>query len=155
MTGQIIISASANTPSGFLPCDGSAIDRTTYANLFSEIGTTYGVGDGSTTFNVPDLNGKVPLGSGNISVGVSGGNENHSLATNELPSHSHDINAVTANANSRNPTGKNLASVQGTATNIYSNGAVDTTLGATSNVGSGASFSLMQPYLSLSFYVEF
>lgn len=58
-TGTILLSGNTSTPSGFLLCDGSAVSRTTYATLFGVIGTTYGAGDGSTTFNLPDLSGGV------------------------------------------------------------------------------------------------
>lgn len=60
--GAISEYAGATAPTNWLICDGSAISRTTYADLFNVIGTTYGVGDGSTTFNLPDLRGKVPVG---------------------------------------------------------------------------------------------
>lgn len=56
--GEVITFAGATAPSGFLLCDGSAVSRTTYADLFAAIGTTYGTGDGSTTFNLPDLRGE-------------------------------------------------------------------------------------------------
>ena len=52
----------ATAPDGYLLCDGTAVSRTTYADLFAVISTTYGVGDGSLTFNVPDLQGKTPQG---------------------------------------------------------------------------------------------
>lgn len=61
-TGSIEMFGGANAPSGWLICDGSAVSRTTYASLFSIIGTTYGTGDGSTTFNLPNFKGKVPVG---------------------------------------------------------------------------------------------
>ena len=61
-TGQIIDWPIATPPSGFLSCDGSAIPRTTYAALFAVIGTTYGAGDGSTTFNLPDRRGEFVRG---------------------------------------------------------------------------------------------
>ena len=56
-TGAIIPFAGNNIPSGYLPCNGGAISRTTYAKLFAAIGTTYGAGNGSTTFNLPNLTG--------------------------------------------------------------------------------------------------
>ena len=59
-TGTVVPFAGATAPDGFLICDGSAISRTRYADLFAVIGTTYGTGDGNTTFNLPDLNGYVP-----------------------------------------------------------------------------------------------
>lgn len=58
--GMIKPFAGTTVPTGYLLCDGSAVSRTTYANLFSAIGTTYGSGDGSTTFNLPDLNDRLP-----------------------------------------------------------------------------------------------
>lgn len=90
--GLIYMFGGSVAPSGFLMCDGSAISRSTYADLFSAIGTTYGVGDGSTTFNLPDMSGRVPIGvSLDIALGDVGGEETHTLLTNELPSHSHGI----------------------------------------------------------------
>lgn len=70
-TGSVIPYAGASAPSatlsgvaGWLLADGSAVSRTTYATLFAVVGTTYGAGDGSTTFNLPDLRGRVPMGAG-------------------------------------------------------------------------------------------
>ena len=64
----------AAAPNGYVLCDGSAISRTDFADLFAVIGTTYGVGNGSTTFNVPDLQGKFPQGkSGTTSLAGTGG----------------------------------------------------------------------------------
>ena len=71
--GMIMSWTKASTPTGFLVCDGSAISRTTYAALFDAIGTTHGVGDGSTTFNLPDLQGKLPVGDdGGVTYTVAG-----------------------------------------------------------------------------------
>ena len=67
---------SASVPSGFLECDGSAVSRTTYATLFGIVGTTYGVGDGATTFNVPDLADNVPVGKSNNKALASTGGAN-------------------------------------------------------------------------------
>lgn len=71
--GMIMSWTKASTPTGFLVCDGSAVSRTTYAALFDAIGTTHGVGDGSTTFNLPDLQGRLPVGDdGGVSYTVAG-----------------------------------------------------------------------------------
>lgn len=92
LIGNIIAFSGLNTPEGYLECDGSAVSRTEYPDLFSVIGTSYGAGDGSTTFNLPNLSGRVALGaSQGYSVGVNGGEEAHSLAALELPSHIHLI----------------------------------------------------------------
>lgn len=63
-TGLILMWAGAAAPTGWLICDGSAISRTTYEDLFAILGTTYGAGDGSTTFNLPDFRSSMPLGKG-------------------------------------------------------------------------------------------
>ncbi|GJM26094.1 MAG: hypothetical protein DHS20C16_25090 [Phycisphaerae bacterium] len=89
-------------PANWLPCDGAAVSRTTYADLFSAIGTIYGVGDGSTTFNLPDFRDRSPMGARQDDVGVpktnvtgvltqSGGAAQHTLTTAEMPVHDHDI----------------------------------------------------------------
>jgi microcystin-dependent protein len=62
--GMIMAYAATTPPQGWVTCDGAALSRTTYAALFSIIGTSYGVGDGSTTFNAPDLRGRAPIGFG-------------------------------------------------------------------------------------------
>jgi microcystin-dependent protein len=61
---MMMMYAGTSVPTGFLACDGSAVSRTTYAALFAVISTTWGIGDGSTTFNVPDMRDRVPIGSG-------------------------------------------------------------------------------------------
>lgn len=65
-SGIIIPFAGASAPGGWLLCAGQAVNRVTYGILFAAIGTTYGTGDGSTTFNVPDLRGRVPFGADNM-----------------------------------------------------------------------------------------
>ena len=63
-TGTVIHHAGSSAPTGFLACDATAISRATYADLFAVIGTTYGVGNGTTTFNLPDARGLVMVGAG-------------------------------------------------------------------------------------------
>ncbi len=97
----IIATASTNTPNGYLYCDGSAVSRTTYATLFASIGTTYGAGDGSTTFNLPDYRGYFlrgqSNGSGNDPDAASRTNSGNGTAgdnigtkqTGQIQSHTH------------------------------------------------------------------
>jgi len=90
-----VIKSYAGTviPAGYLTCDGTAVSRTTYARLFAAIGTTYGSGDGSTTFNLPDLRGRaiaaVDAGSGRLpgytTLGTAGGLASQAVAQNQLP----------------------------------------------------------------------
>lgn len=90
--GDIVETASAAARAGWLLCDGSAISRTTYADLFAAISTTYGVGDGSTTFNLPDLRGRVGVGyaasGGHANVATMGLNDGVTAA-NRRPKHRH------------------------------------------------------------------
>lgn len=94
MIGSIILFSGQTIPENYLVCNGEAISRNDYADLFDVIGTTYGSGDGSTTFNLPDLSGNVAIGVSSLHpIGVSGGEETHTLVTNEIPSHTHTVPA--------------------------------------------------------------
>lgn len=95
--GTYIESACSTAPAGYLLCDGSAVSRTTYAALFAAIGATYGAGDGSTTFNLPDRSDRFGLAKGSIytPLGAKGGEINHTLTANEMPFHGHDASAQT------------------------------------------------------------
>ena len=90
--GSIIPYTGNTVPDGFLVCDGSAISRNDYSDLFDVIGTAYGVGDGSTTFNIPNLSGKVAVGaSQSYSLGSTGGESGHILLEAETPAHTHTV----------------------------------------------------------------
>ena len=105
-TGTIIMYTNSIAPTGFFLCNGSAVSRTTYSKLFSVLGTTYGSGDNSTTFNVPDLRGRSPLGLGqgigltNRNLNDKVGSETHTLTTSEMPSHNHTASSAAAGAHS-------------------------------------------------------
>lgn len=90
-SGVVTDFAGSAIPSGWLLCDGSAVSRSTYANLFGAIGSTWGAGDGTSTFNVPDLQNKITRGSGASTVGSSGGSDSVVLTVAQLPSHNHPI----------------------------------------------------------------
>lgn len=95
-TGSVLPFAGTSAPSGFLLCSGQAVSRTTYAALFDVIGTTYGAGNGTTTFNLPNLQGKFPLGkSGSYSLASTGGASTVSLTTGNLPAHTHGSKSIT------------------------------------------------------------
>lgn len=88
--GVIAMFGAAAAPAGWLLCDGTAVSRTTYAALFAVIGTTFGVGDGSTTFNLPDLRGRFPLGKAAAGTGSTLGGTGGTLEhTHTGPSHTH------------------------------------------------------------------
>lgn len=91
-TGAIMDYGGSSAPSGWVLCNGSAISRTTFSALFAVIGTTYGAGDGSTTFNVPDLRGRVSVGLGShADVNALGDNDGSALA-DRRPKHKHTVN---------------------------------------------------------------
>ena len=109
--GSLMQFAGTNAPTGWLICDGSAISRSTYANLFAVIGTTYGAGNGSTTFNLPDMRGRTPIGVGqgsgltDRSLGDSDGEETHILTSSEMPAHNHTFSTTTDSGGSHSHTG--------------------------------------------------
>jgi microcystin-dependent protein len=90
-TAMILPYAGPTAPAGFLLCDGSAVSRSTYSTLYGIIGTTYGVGDGSTTFNIPDIRGREIVGMGShADVNALGKNDGITLA-NRRPRHAHTV----------------------------------------------------------------
>ena len=96
--GAQIPFAGTTIPSGYLLCDGRAVSRTTYKDLFAVIGTTYGAGDGSTTFNLPNMTGKVPVGYKSSdtyfgTLGKSVGAATVKLTVGQMPKHTHTQNA--------------------------------------------------------------
>ena len=93
---MIPFGSQENIPSNWKICDGSAISRETYAELFDVIGTSYGAGDGSTTFNLPDKRGRVSVGLDSNqtefdTIGKQSGEKTHQLTINEMPSHDHRL----------------------------------------------------------------
>lgn len=91
--GAVVAAAISSPPMGWLQCNGQAVSRTTYAALFSAVGTTYGAGDNSTTFNLPNIVDRVIVGvSGSKSLGWTGGAETVALMQANMPAHVHTFN---------------------------------------------------------------
>ena len=144
-------------------CYGQAVSRTTYADLFTAIGTTYGSGDGSTTFNVPDLRGRAVAGqddmggtsanrltnqSGGLNgdtLGATGGAETHTLTTAQIPSHSHSMGS-----NSRVQVGLD----NGTAYAGYSPTQYSVTTYSTQSTGGGGAHNNVQPTIILNYIIK-
>jgi microcystin-dependent protein len=110
--GELVPFAGPTAPTDFMICNGQAVSRLTYSGLFAVVGTTWGVGDGSTTFNLPDLRGRTLIGAGTgaglsaRSLGNLGGDETHLLTADQsgLPSHNHTQNAHTHTQNTHGHT---------------------------------------------------
>lgn len=132
--GNIIAFTGSTIPEGYLECDGSEISRADYEDLFDVIGITYGSGDGSSTFNLPNLLGKVALGvSGTYSAGSTGGEESHTILDTETPSHLHNIPQHT-HANTISATTPELSHTISTQPSFTYTG-----LKTTTSTGSGSS----------------
>lgn len=99
--GVIQMFAGSTPPAGWLLCDGSAVSRTDYATLFAAIGTTWGVGDGSTTFNLPDLRGRAPIGAGTGS-GLTARTLGGKLGSEYLQAHTHSFTQPTISSKYKN-----------------------------------------------------
>jgi len=151
--GSISLFAGTTAPSGWLICDGSAVSRTTYANLFSVIGTTYGTGDGSTTFNIPDLQGRVPVGckfSDYLfdTIGETGGEKTHTLTIDEMPSHNHNGGILTNNTVSGGA--RYYFNTAGTTNGTNFSNSLNI-----SNTGGGQAHNNLQPYIVMNYIISY
>lgn len=172
-TATIVPWSDSSVPSGFLECDGSAVSRTTYATLFGIIGTTYGSGDGSTTFNVPDLQDNVAVGkSGTKALGTTGGantvtptgnvagsTANATLSTGQLASHNHPLRYVGGSAvGMSNPYQiPNMGQVQGLNNSVTIQNAAGSGQGHAHNMSAnfaGDANSVIQPYLTIIYIIK-
>jgi microcystin-dependent protein len=161
--GTIIQSAAINEPNGWLDCNGRVLSVVVYADLFNAIGYTYGgVYSGSDlSFNIPDMQGRVGVGSGNGSgltartLGTTGGAETHTLSVGEIPAHSHTSNAIGGS------TGLITSNSQNTASSGLDTTANEPNLYATpvalsiNNTGSGLPHNNMQPYMVLRYLIKY
>tara|TARA_R100000655_G_scaffold72492_1_gene111013 strand:- start:1800 stop:2756 length:957 start_codon:yes stop_codon:yes gene_type:complete len=135
-----VLSFAANTPpSGFLECNGANVSRSTYASLFSTVGTSFGIGDGSSTFGLPDLRGQFVRGwvsNGSVDSGRTFG----STQTDQNKNHTHttDSHNLTGSVSVLSAT---LAQNPGTATGVFSKGTTQAAVGAPSG-GSGSASAL-------------
>jgi microcystin-dependent protein len=158
LIGEVRIFPSGVLPSGWIWCDGQSLPVSSYSNLYSVIGTTYG-GD-STNFAVPDLRGRAPLGGGqgpgltSRTPGESGGAETVALTEGQLPPHSHNLVASsTGNVDTPGPTVTLADAASGSA---YTMSGTLVEMGdILASAGDGAPHNNLQPYLTLRFAIAY
>lgn len=143
-TGNVSMTARSTAPSGWLLCDGAAVSRSTYAALFSAIGTTYGTGDGSTTFNLPNLKGRIPVGVDSAqtefnTLGEVGGEKAHTLTIAEMPAHDHGLSQIY------------VVGSGGNGMLTHWNGAA---AASTAPRGGGSAHNNLQPYIALNYIIK-
>jgi microcystin-dependent protein len=173
--GMISDYAGSSAPSGWLLCYGQNVSRTTYSDLFTAISTTYGVGDGSTTFTLPDCRGRVSAGKDDMggssanrltdaddglngdTLGDTGGGETQVLVEANLAAHTHTFSATTSSDGAHTHSYGNAGGTESTANGgnsaadtssgtTGSNGAhTHTVSGTTGSTGSGTAFGIVQP----------
>jgi len=171
ISGMVMPFAGGSAPSGWLLSYGQAVSRSTYSDLFSAIGTTYGVGDGSSTFNVPDFRGRTIAGkddmggssanrltdqSGGLNgdtLGDTGGLETHTLTTAQLASHTHGNGSYAASAigtGSANEFGSG-----GIATgNNFTGSTAQNVSGTSAAAGSGSAHNNVQPTIIVNYIIK-
>ena len=146
--GSILVWTTSTAPTGWLLCNGSSVSRTTYSALYNKITTKYGSGNGSTTFTLPNLKGRVPVGVGSspfTSLGDNGGSTSVTLTVSQIPQHNHG-QVVTAGENG---TSTRIDYAGDGAGNIYTQGA------KSENTGGGSSHTNLQPYLTVNYIIKY
>lgn len=159
--GALMPYAGTTEPSGWLFCYGQAVSRTTYAALFAALSTTYGAGDGSTTFNLPDMRGRTVAGRDNMggvsanrltnqpggldgdTLGAVGGAETHTLTVAQIPSHTHSISSPWR-----------MGSGSASSSHYETSPAGNTTHISPANTGSGDAHNIVQPTISLNYIIK-
>jgi len=158
--GQITLFAGNFAPRNWALCNGQLLSIAQNTALFSILGTTYG-GDGRTTFGLPDLRGRVPIhpgqgpGLSSYQLGQQAGTENVTLLTNQLPAHSHAVNAVANGGNQASPVG-NLPAIESTGTSMdYSNATATGQMspGMIASAGGNQPVPVVQPYQCINFII--
>lgn len=156
--GEVRMFAGNFAPRGWAFCDGQLLAVSQNDALFSLLGTIYG-GDGRTTFGLPDLRGRIPIHAGSgpglspRRLGAKGGAENVTLTVNQMPSHTHPMQASTAIGVDSNPTGRLLA--QSISTDLYTEDFSPANMNSASitNLGGSRSHTNLQPFLCINYII--
>ena len=161
--GEVMAVGETFCPRGWMEANGALLPISNYTALFSLLGTTYG-GDGRTTFALPDLRARIPMGTGSgpglspRPMGQQAGSETQTLTVSHLPSHSHAVNANNLDGDKPGPGGKLLAAapINGTGNEtIYSNEAATVTMSPSmiASTGGNQAVSIQNPYLAIRYCV--
>jgi microcystin-dependent protein len=163
--GAIFLFAGTFVPRGYMLCQGQLLPINQYAALYSLLGTTYG-GNGQSTFGLPDLRARAPIGAGqgpgtsNVTLGELAGIENASILISNMPQHNHAVAAVTSAGNQTSPTG-NLPAAIGVTHPVpdfpglasYSNATANTTMAPTQLTGGSLPMNVRNPYLGINYII--
>lgn len=147
--GEVFWTAAATPPSGGLKANGAAVSRETYAALFAAIGTTFGEGDGETTFTLPNLVNAMPLGAGGLyPLGATGGETAHTLSVAEMPAHTHYVANADTGGNASLSASTSMTKI---VSGSYGLGGTATVpiIGVSSPSGSGAAHNNLPPFAAL------
>ena len=171
-TATIVPWSASSVPTGFLECNGAAVSRSTYSALFAIIGTTYGAGDGSSTFLLPDIQDNVPVGkSGTKALASTGGantvtstgnvggsTANATLSTSQLASHNHPVTRLNSSNPPRSQPGLQFASPGNDggpqSVNIGNTGSGTGHQHNMSATFSGDATSVLQPYIAVIYIIK-
>lgn len=157
--GEIRMFAGNFPPAGWMFCDGQTIPISQNDALFVLLGTTYG-GDGESTFNLPDLQSRVPMHQGtgpdgqSYTIGEKAGVESVTLTTQQIPSHNHSFLGSTNAATDNNPTGRTLARSATVQYLTISPGTVAANANAVTPAGGSQPHENLQPYLCVNFIIS-
>jgi len=174
--GMLAPFAGSAAPTGWLLCFGQAVSRTTYAALFAAIGTTYGAGDGSTTFLLPDLRGRVVAGLDNMggtsanrlvetgngspgingdTLGAAGGSDRHQLTAAQMPLHGHPTQVSSNTGSSSTPTGGMMLTTNSSASRVAYTGPAGNTVGEqVGGAGGDQAHPNVQPTIVLTYIIK-
>ena len=156
--GEIQMFAGNFAPTGWALCNGQLLSIASNTALFSLLGTTYG-GNGTTTFGLPDLRGRVPIHPGQgpglsaRSLGEVSGTEAYTLIASEMPAHTHTEGASTVNGAADNPTARVPARMPGAILQYAAASNVDLSGAAVASSGASQPHNNMQPYLAVTYII--